>query len=353
MRPAAPDLVAVVGSGVAGLTAAHVLARRARVTLYEADSRLGGHADTHLVDAAGESWAIDTGFIVHNERTYPHLLRLFDELGVADPGVRHVDVGALRRPPAGVGRRARAGRPVPLVAQRAAAVVPADADRDPPLPPPGASAAGGPEPRRRRDPPRLPRARALLAVLPDPLHGVAGRVRLVLRPGRGAGLPGALPVHLPPAPRHAPGLRLAAVAHRHRRLAGVRREGGRPAPRRPHRHQGDLGPRDRRRAWRSPTATARSTPTTPSWSRPTPDRPWRCWPSPPRPSATCSPRSTYSPNTAQLHTDERVLPRLEKARASWNYLRRPSADDRPVTVSYDMTRLQRLPPCARTASASS
>ena len=74
-------LVAIVGSGVAGLTAAHVLARRARVTLYEADSRLGGHADTHLVDAAGEL-AVDTGFIVHNERTYPHLLRLFDELGV-------------------------------------------------------------------------------------------------------------------------------------------------------------------------------------------------------------------------------------------------------------------------------
>jgi len=46
MRQQAPDRVAVVGSGVAGLTAAHVLARRAQVTLYEADSRLGGHADT-------------------------------------------------------------------------------------------------------------------------------------------------------------------------------------------------------------------------------------------------------------------------------------------------------------------
>ena len=55
---------------------------------------------------------------------------------------------------------------------------------------------------------------------------------------------------LPPAPRDAADLRLAAVAHRHRRLAGVRREGGRPAPRRAHRHQGDLGARDARRAWR-------------------------------------------------------------------------------------------------------
>ncbi len=81
MTPA-PQRVAVVGSGVAGLTAAHVLARRSRVTLFEADDRLGGHADTHVVEDGEHSWAIDTGFIVHNARTYPHLLRLFDELGV-------------------------------------------------------------------------------------------------------------------------------------------------------------------------------------------------------------------------------------------------------------------------------
>ena len=76
--------VAVVGSGVAGLTAAYVASRTAHVTLLEADDRLGGHADTHLVDdAAAGTLAIDTGFIVHNERTYPTLLRLFGELGVA------------------------------------------------------------------------------------------------------------------------------------------------------------------------------------------------------------------------------------------------------------------------------
>ena len=51
----------------------------------------------------------------------------------------------------------------------------------------------------------------------------------------------------------------------------------------------------------------------------------------------------YSPNTAQLHTDTSVLPRRPRARASWNYLRRPSDDSRTVTVSYDMTRLMRLP----------
>jgi predicted NAD/FAD-binding protein/DUF1365 family protein len=74
--------VAVVGSGVAGLVAAHVVSRTAHVTLFEADARLGGHADTHLVPTAAGELAIDTGFIVHNERTYPVLLRLFAELGV-------------------------------------------------------------------------------------------------------------------------------------------------------------------------------------------------------------------------------------------------------------------------------
>nr|WP_062646091.1 FAD-dependent oxidoreductase [Streptomyces sp. NBRC 110468] len=74
-----------MGSGVAGLTAAHVL-RRAdhRVTLYEADDRLGGHAHTHDLTAPdGRTHRVDSGFIVHNRRTYPHLLRLFDELGVS------------------------------------------------------------------------------------------------------------------------------------------------------------------------------------------------------------------------------------------------------------------------------
>ncbi len=75
---------AVVGSGVAGLTAAHILGRAHRVTLYGADDRLGGHAHTRdLTSSDGRGHRVDSGFIVHNRRTYPHLLRLFDELGVA------------------------------------------------------------------------------------------------------------------------------------------------------------------------------------------------------------------------------------------------------------------------------
>jgi predicted NAD/FAD-binding protein len=75
--------VAVIGSGVAGLTAAYLLQRRYDVLLFEADDRLGGHAHTHEVADAGRILSVDTGFIVHNRRTYPHLIRLFDELGVA------------------------------------------------------------------------------------------------------------------------------------------------------------------------------------------------------------------------------------------------------------------------------
>lgn len=76
--------IAVVGSGVSGLTAALLLSRRHSVVLLERQDRLGGHART--VDALapdGRSVAIDTGFIVHNHRTYPLLLRLFRELDVA------------------------------------------------------------------------------------------------------------------------------------------------------------------------------------------------------------------------------------------------------------------------------
>ncbi|CAN7602819.1 NAD(P)/FAD-dependent oxidoreductase [Mycolicibacterium frederiksbergense] len=75
--------IAVIGSGVAGLTAAYVLSARNRVTLFEADIRLGGHAHTQLVDdGRGNPVAVDTAFLVHNDRTYPTLCRLFAELGV-------------------------------------------------------------------------------------------------------------------------------------------------------------------------------------------------------------------------------------------------------------------------------
>jgi uncharacterized protein len=75
--------VAVVGSGVSGLTAAYLLSRTHDVTLFEAENRLGGHAHTHdLIASDGSEHAVDSGFIVHNDRTYPWLRKLFAELDV-------------------------------------------------------------------------------------------------------------------------------------------------------------------------------------------------------------------------------------------------------------------------------
>ena len=73
----------MIGGGVSGLTAGYVLSRTAEVTLFEAAARLGGHANTRLVPGEdGHLLGVDTGFTVYNERTYPHLTRLFHELGV-------------------------------------------------------------------------------------------------------------------------------------------------------------------------------------------------------------------------------------------------------------------------------
>ena len=83
-HPRGTRRIAVVGSGVAGLSAAYALRQRDEVTLYEADDRLGGHADTHDVPTPeGVVLPVDTGFIVHNPRTYPLLTRLFTELGIS------------------------------------------------------------------------------------------------------------------------------------------------------------------------------------------------------------------------------------------------------------------------------
>ena len=80
---AARPSVAVIGSGVSGLTAAYLLNRTHHVTLFETDDRLGGHAHTHDVTAPdGTDHAVDSGFIVHNDRTYPWLRKLFAELQV-------------------------------------------------------------------------------------------------------------------------------------------------------------------------------------------------------------------------------------------------------------------------------
>jgi predicted NAD/FAD-binding protein len=74
--------IAVIGSGISGLTAAWALAPTHSVTLFEAQHRLGGHTNTVDVTLEGKSFPVDTGFLVFNERTYPNLISLFRLLGV-------------------------------------------------------------------------------------------------------------------------------------------------------------------------------------------------------------------------------------------------------------------------------
>ncbi len=73
----------MIGAGVSGLTAAYVLRRTHKVTIFEAEKRLGGHAQTHGVKTGdGSNVSIDSGFVIYNKRNYPHLARLFRELGI-------------------------------------------------------------------------------------------------------------------------------------------------------------------------------------------------------------------------------------------------------------------------------
>lgn len=75
--------IAIIGSGISGLTCGYRLAAHHDITVYEADDYIGGHTHTVGVEREGEKADIDTGFIVFNDRTYPNFMKLMDSLGVA------------------------------------------------------------------------------------------------------------------------------------------------------------------------------------------------------------------------------------------------------------------------------
>lgn len=78
--------IAVVGSGISGLSAAWLLSKNHQVTVYETNGKTGGHANTVDLDISGEKVSVDTGFIVYNEANYPNLTALYDHLNVATYG---------------------------------------------------------------------------------------------------------------------------------------------------------------------------------------------------------------------------------------------------------------------------
>ena len=356
MTGGTPRRVAVIGSGVAGLTAAHVLGREAPGDPLRG-RRPPRRPRRHPRRRARRPELGDRHRLHRPQRAHlPPPAAALRRARRADPGVRDVDVGALRRrldrlaawstparsacPACSPPGATRCGRRTCGCSWRSPASTAA----------PGACSrrARRRRRRRRRDARRVPRPRRLHPAVPhatswsrwSPACGPA------TRPSRWS---------TPPATCSASSSTTACSG------SSARRSGA-PSPAARGSTSSASPPaladvrtgtkvtsvaRDPDRASRSPTATAAPRPSTPSSSPPTPTRRWRCWPSRPPRSARCSRAMPYSPNTAQLHTDDSVLPRLPRARGSWNYLRRPSDVDRTVTVSYDMTRLMRLPECPR------
>ena len=75
--------IAIIGTGIAGNVAAYHLHKQHAISVFEAHAHIGGHTHTHDIQHAGRHYAVDTGFIVYNDWTYPNFIQLLDELGVA------------------------------------------------------------------------------------------------------------------------------------------------------------------------------------------------------------------------------------------------------------------------------
>ena len=75
--------IAIIGSGISGLTCAHLLHTKHNISVFEANDYIGGHTATKDVKVDGKTYAIDTGFIVFNDWTYPNFIKLINKLGVA------------------------------------------------------------------------------------------------------------------------------------------------------------------------------------------------------------------------------------------------------------------------------
>ncbi|MER5406339.1 FAD-dependent oxidoreductase [Streptomyces sp. NPDC002769] len=333
---------AVIGGGVAGLTAAHVLGRARPVALYEADDRLGGHAHTHdLAASDGRLHRVDSGFIVHNRRTYPNLLRLFDELGVATQesemsmSVRCEGCGleyAGARGPAGLFARPRSAlrgsylrmlTEVPAFHRAARRLLAADGEE---------SLTLGEFLTRERFSPYFVQhfATPLVSAVWSCDAVTAGRYPAA-HLFRFLEHHGMLSVSDSPVWRTVSGGSRSYVDRVAKHLDAVHTSAPVRAVRR-HPDAVDVTTADGTTASYDSVVIAVH-----------PDQALRLLADPTEREREVLGAFRYSRNTTLLHTDTALLPRARAARASWNYLM-PSCDagaDR-VRVSYDMNRLQRL-----------
>ena len=356
MSTTAPRRIAVVGSGVAGLTAAYVASRTAHVTLFEADERLGGHADTHVVPTDDGDLRIDTGFIVHNRRTYPTLLRLFAELDIAtqpsemslsvsdrETGVEYAGaLGARGLFPTRAAMTSPAHwrmlAEIPRFHRRARALLAAGAKT---------SYAGGPRGASTYDVGQDQTLRAFLDEGGFSAHFVRHFMEPLVAavwscdPATSLDYParylftflehhGMLGIFGSPEWRTVTGgsgTYVAAVAeHLHEIRLGTKVTSVRETT-------DGVEVTDGNGETSSYDAVVVAT--HPSHALSMLEAPTALQ----RALLTAMP---YSPNTALLHTDTSLLPGAEGARSSWNF-QRPLDTAGAVTVTYDLTRLQRLP----------
>ena len=262
--------IAVVGAGVSGLVAAHLLAPDHEVTVFEAQAYAGGHTNTVRVDTPHETHWVDTGFIVFNDRNYPRFERLLDRLGVRG---QPSDMSFAVTDEAGDFEYASTS-PNGLFAKRAHLATPwfhrmvADLAA---LPAGGAGAAGD---RRRRPVARaLPGGAALLARVRRPADRPPGRRGLVRRSAPDVELPRALPDRVLRQPRDARLPRSPEVADGRRRLAPLRRGADLAVARSPAPLDADRAHQPARRPRHGHAARrARPSASTTSSSPPTPTR---------------------------------------------------------------------------------
>jgi uncharacterized protein len=327
--------IAVIGGGISGLTAGYVLSRTDRVTLFEADRRLGGHADTHLVGPV----PVDTGFIVYNERTYPLLTRLFAELGVStratqmSMSVRCAGCGltyAGKRGPGGLaaglgrggGRFLRLLADVPRFHRAARALLNGDTPGDPTF---GEFLVRGGYSRYFQAHFALPLVAAVWSCPAGAAQGYPARYLFAFLANHGM-----LSVSGSPPWRTVAGGSRCYVERAAGRLARVRL--GIPV-RAVRRYPDGAEVRD---------ASGRAHQFDAAVIATHPDQALALLAPATRAEREVLGAFRYTPNPALLHTDARLLPDRPGVRASWNY-ELGHCRDGAARISYDMNRLQHLP----------
>ena len=334
--------IAVIGTGIAGMSAAWLLSQKHKVTVYESDRRIGGHSNTVMVEGAKGAIPVDTGFIVYNEATYPNLTALFEHLNVPTQLSDMSFAVSLANGDLEYSGTNLAG----LFAEKRNLFRPRfwsmlrDLQRF--------LSRGAARPRAARGIPhharRLSRRRRLRRGVPARSSVADGGGDLVGAGGDDPRLSGRGLHPFPGQPRPLTPAQPAAVAHRARRQprlcrapdAGLRR----PHPSRGGRHR-------RAPAARILSKSAIATGGVESFDDVViaahADQALAMLDDPTPQERRVLGAFRYSRNTAVLHSDHRLMPRRRAVWSSWNHIGGGDSDENCPTVTYWMNSLQCIP----------